>query len=74
MQMRSKMIPNTFRPDCVCKDLRGKDTTEQLEQGRDVGTPHGPKLHSCLKVLRGDGNRCAANEVDNLVLGLRERQ
>lgn len=68
------MIPDALRPGRVCKDLGGKDPTEQPQQGWDVGAPHGPKLHSCLKVLWGDGNRCAANEVDNLVLGLRGRQ
>lgn len=74
VQMRSKMISNALRPAGVCKDLRGIDTTEEAKQGWDVGTPHCPKLHSRLKVLWSDGNRCLANEVHNLVLGLHERQ
>lgn len=74
MQVRSKIVSNALRPGCVCEDLRGKDTIEQPKQGWDVGAPHCPKLHSCLKVLWSDGNRCLTNEVDNLVLGLHERQ
>lgn len=74
VQMRSKMISNALRPGCVCKNLRSKDTTEEAKQGWNIGTPHCPKLHSCLKVLWSDRNGCLANEVDNLVLGLHERQ
>lgn len=74
VQMRSKMISNALRPAGVCEDLRGIDTTEEAEHGWDVGTPHGPKLHSRLEVLRSDGDRRLANEVHNLVLSLYEGQ
>lgn len=68
------MISNALRPACVCKDLRGEDTTEEAKQGWDVGTPNCPKLYNCLKVFWSDGNRCLANKVHNLVLRLHERQ
>lgn len=74
VQMWSEMISNALRPGCICKDLRGIDTSEHPKQGWDVGAPNCSKLHSRLKVLRSDRDWCLANEVDNLILGLHERR